>query len=257
VAKFICHAPPSEISNFARKDAPTLLVDRSGRFASEYANGVKRNLPRSSHVNSAAQSHAEGGMLTRSVRSQPDHVPSAANNSILTGLANQHAVAVAVSRLDTVAGGRVYNLKVDGMPEYFANGILVHNCGEFPFGAHDDMISASSLALWRIRDDPGHGPVHFSIPRNDKKSPKQTGKAKLKHRMNHSGASNMYSRYRRSSVERCTPAEPHKPYWRCWTKAKVQHSLSDDDYSKLCKELGIKEEKVEKKVEKKDDDAAK
>lgn len=34
----------------------------------------------------------------------------------------------------------VYNLTVDGMPEYFANGILVHNCDTMRYAvAHVDL----------------------------------------------------------------------------------------------------------------------
>ena len=41
----------------------------------------------------------------------------------------------------------VYNLHVEDAEEYFANGILVHNCA-FPFGADDRMDGWSQLHLW-------------------------------------------------------------------------------------------------------------
>jgi predicted phage terminase large subunit-like protein len=83
------------------------------------------------------------------------------------------------------------------------NEAFLSEAGEFPFGAHDDQISAASLALWRIRDDPGHGPVHYSFDTpsaRKSQGQKPTGKAKLEKRLkSHSGSRSLYARYRRHS----------------------------------------------------------
>jgi hypothetical protein len=52
-----------------------------------------------------------------------------------------------VSSLATgTAKRRVYNLEVIGTPEYFANGVLVHNCS-FPAVKHEDQVDASAYAF--------------------------------------------------------------------------------------------------------------
>jgi hypothetical protein len=52
--------------------------------------------------------------------------------------------------LDIVPGGRVYNLRVEGQPEFFAGGVLVHNCEVFPQGGHDDQVDALAAAYARL-----------------------------------------------------------------------------------------------------------
>lgn len=47
----------------------------------------------------------------------------------------------------------VYNLKVEGCEEYFANGILVHNCA-FNAAAHDDQVDASGGGYNALFADP-------------------------------------------------------------------------------------------------------
>lgn len=43
-------------------------------------------------------------------------------------------VLARVRGVRTLGASRVYNLTVDETPEYFANGILVHNCDSFLYG---------------------------------------------------------------------------------------------------------------------------
>lgn len=44
---------------------------------------------------------------------------------------------------------QVFNLEVEGVHEYVANGILVHNC-LFPGGSFKDQVDASSGAFGRL-----------------------------------------------------------------------------------------------------------
>lgn len=46
----------------------------------------------------------------------------------------------------------VYNLHVEEAEEYFANGILVHNCSVFPSGAFDDQVDAMTQALRDLKE---------------------------------------------------------------------------------------------------------
>jgi hypothetical protein len=48
-----------------------------------------------------------------------------------TEKANGSAATLTVTTVQPSGRGPVYDLTIDGVPEFFANGILVHNCGRF------------------------------------------------------------------------------------------------------------------------------
>lgn len=64
----------------------------------------------------------------------------------MPGFAISHVQIAQVRLLDGLHD--VYNLEVEGVPEYVAAGILVHNC--FPKGSHDDMVDAVASAFNRL-----------------------------------------------------------------------------------------------------------
>jgi hypothetical protein len=54
---------------------------------------------------------------------------------------------------ENVEPSTVYNLSVDNQPEYFANGILVHNCQWTPLDKESpDRLDACVWTLWSLRD---------------------------------------------------------------------------------------------------------
>jgi len=65
----------------------------------------------------------------------------------------RHAAANVVTSFAAEVGTEdVYNLHVEEAEEYFANGILVHNCSVFPSGAFDDQVDAMTQALRDLKE---------------------------------------------------------------------------------------------------------
>jgi predicted phage terminase large subunit-like protein len=50
----------------------------------------------------------------------------------------------------------VYNLVVEGSPEYLANGVLVHNCEHWPAGKYKDQVDACGGAFNRLTQTSGY-----------------------------------------------------------------------------------------------------
>lgn len=57
----------------------------------------------------------------------------------------------------------VFNLHVEGCHEFFANGILVHNCLAAPNGAHDDTIDAVVIPLRYMVENRGRGRIRRDL----------------------------------------------------------------------------------------------
>lgn len=61
------------------------------------------------------------------------------------------AATVVVRSISMLPGEHaVYNLRIDGLPEFVANGVLVHNCEAWPAGKWKDQVDASSGAFNRL-----------------------------------------------------------------------------------------------------------
>lgn len=77
---------------------------------------------------------------------------------------NGFVADLAVSAIRTLPGEhQVFNLEVEGVHEYVANGILVHNC-LFPGGRFKDQVDASSGAFGRLLSVRGR-PAEDTEPR--------------------------------------------------------------------------------------------
>jgi predicted phage terminase large subunit-like protein len=89
-------------------------------------------------------------LLTTSISaSNRNGATGAGKSSSLKFDTNNFAADVVVSSIRMLSGvHRVYNLQVNEMPEYVANGVLVHNC--FPSGAYKDQVDAMSRAFSRF-----------------------------------------------------------------------------------------------------------
>jgi hypothetical protein len=67
---------------------------------------------------------------------------------------NGSAVSLCVTTVRRCGTGPVYDLTIRGTPEFFANGILVHNCGRF-FEARPHIPRAQAPDPFAdLKDDP-------------------------------------------------------------------------------------------------------
>jgi hypothetical protein len=87
----------------------------------------------------------------------PWSVRSAASSSTPWGLGPSFAPVRVVAVTTTERRRRVFNLSVEGEPEFFANGILVHNC---TFDPETDKESPHSLDAWAWACQPHIGGVN-------------------------------------------------------------------------------------------------
>jgi predicted phage terminase large subunit-like protein len=101
-------------------------------------NAASPSSPRSTTATLSTAPRAGGRSASEAASSSHDHASSAAPSS------RPALVAIAVSDASTSgAVGQVINLAVEGTPEFFANGILTHNCDElaaFRYTATWDML---------------------------------------------------------------------------------------------------------------------
>jgi len=128
----------------AQASAPTRTGKYSESSGRDDVAGASSLLKPFKHDNSAAPSVAENCFPTQKSRRSLSVARSAVSNFIQNQMVELHVEEVVVSRLVIVCGGPVFNLKVDQNPEYFANGMLVHNCENFPEGLNDDMVDTLS-----------------------------------------------------------------------------------------------------------------
>jgi predicted phage terminase large subunit-like protein len=92
-----------------------------------------------------------GGLMptTSTSASYQNNASGVEKSSSLSFDSNNFAADVAVSSIHMLPGvHKVYNLRVHEVPEYVANGVLVHNC--FPAGAYKDQVDAFSRAFSRF-----------------------------------------------------------------------------------------------------------
>ena len=93
---------------------------------------------------SGAASHRRALRANRSARTRPEGAPGSASTAGESSCQGADGTAVSVaSTWEHVGVRRVFNLTVEGLPEYFANGILVHNC---------DTFWADEVAAWRFQE---------------------------------------------------------------------------------------------------------
>lgn len=131
---------------------PQAAKNQSSRFASTAENRLcGTRTPSGLFVLSTAETSPTGYAIQRhtSERTSPRHANSVdATTRPQTSGFGFVLKAVRVSRIGPSAVQPVWNLTVDGPPEYFANGILVHNC---------DAASGAFNKLCRMwTTDPGH-----------------------------------------------------------------------------------------------------
>jgi len=78
--------------------------------------------------------------------------------------AQQNAGAVIITSVKKSAKKiPVFNLKVDGVPEFYANGILVHNCEWVPGEKSPDRMDALVWALTELSSQPGISGVTYAV----------------------------------------------------------------------------------------------
>lgn len=110
------------------------MVGRFGPIASQpfsfafgaAANGKTSQVERMTSF--ALRSAAPLNAVRQESITRNESAPYVASHSVSTDTARRAIARVSVVGLARVESGPVYNLRVDGEPEFFANGVLVHNC---------------------------------------------------------------------------------------------------------------------------------
>lgn len=124
------------------------------------ANVVERlSCPHIQTRNSAQTTASQNGEETTTLMMSQESASSVEKNSVPIDIAKQYVVEALVLQsivINEEKTEEVFDLLVDGQHEYFANGILVHNC-----------LDALRYALWtKYGQNAGHGQYSLSFGRH-------------------------------------------------------------------------------------------
>ena len=107
-----------QLWNYVRHALTTLCALSAGRTSSPWT--------RTPRCAATCATHESAELLGSTTR--PEHALSAGVNSSVTNIANPKLALSAVQAICEASEALVYNLTVADAPEYFANGVLAHNC---------------------------------------------------------------------------------------------------------------------------------
>lgn len=154
-AQYFC--PVRQVGRItAPSDAVTLPVPSSAKNVSARASIAMCSFLRFGRASASVVSRVRNWLHGRI---RPQSILNEQNNPVLCVQRDSlykrhsnyavHAVAVSSLAIETVSE-QVYNLQVERFPEYFANGILVHNCLFGNPGVHDDIVDTMSGAHFAL-----------------------------------------------------------------------------------------------------------